>query len=177
MAETRLPLAVENLDAATFKCVFPVCGGICCKNGRPAVEPDEQARIEKHLAKFLPHLRPSARAHVEKNGWLTNRVKDGFRTIAVEGGWCVFANEGCTFQKVGMSEGEPWKYKPSACVRFPLERTKGGTWYIRQWGYRGEAWDLFCLNPDENPTPASESLADEVRYEAARAKKKQRGRK
>lgn len=177
MADTKtkarkLPLAVENLDSATFKCVFPVCGGVCCKNGRPPVEPDEQARIEKHLEKFLPHVRPSARAHIEKHGWLTQRVKDGFRTIAVEGGWCVFANEGCTFQKVGMLEGTPWKYKPSACVRFPVEKTKGGSWYIRQWGYRGEAWDLFCINPAESKVPARESLADEIVYSAAREKKK-----
>jgi len=171
MVERKLPLAVENLDEATFKCVFPVCGGICCKNGRPPVEPDEQKRIEKHLEKFLPHLRPSARAHVEKHGWLTKRVKDGHHTIAVEGGWCVFANEGCTFQKVGMTEGEPWKYKPSACIRFPLEKTKGGTWYIRQWKYRGEGWDLFCLNPDESKVSARESMADEIVYSAEREKK------
>ena len=44
MANKKLPLAVENLDAATFKCVFPVCGGICCKNGRPGIEPDERAK-------------------------------------------------------------------------------------------------------------------------------------
>jgi Fe-S-cluster containining protein len=167
-----LPLEVENLETATFKCVFPVCGGICCKNGRPPVEPDEQAKIEKNLARFLPHLRESARAHIEKNGWLTNRVKDGHHTIAVEGGWCVFANEGCTFQKVGMLEGEPWRYKPSACIRFPLEKTKGGTWYIRQHGYRGEGWDLFCLNPEEDPTPASESMRDEIVFSAEREKAK-----
>ena len=172
-----LPLPVENIATATFKCVFPTCGGICCKNGRPGVEPDEQARIEKHLQKFLPHLRPSARAHVEKHGWLTQRVKDGLRTVAVEGGWCVFENQGCTFQKVGMLEGEPWAYKPSACIRFPLEKTKGGTWYIRQWKYRGEAWDLFCLNPKENPTPAAESLRDEVVFSAEREKKLARARK
>ena len=171
MSATRLPLAVENIDTATFKCVFPTCGGICCKNGRPGVEPDEAKKIDRNLARFLPHLRPSAREHIEKRGWLTQRVKDGLHTIAVEGGWCVFANEGCTFQKVGMAEGQPWKYKPSACVRFPLEKTKGGTWYIRQWGYRGEAWDLFCLNPDENPTAARDSLRDEIEHEAAREKK------
>src|SRR5271155_3383206 len=98
MAEKKLPLAVDNLDAATFKCVFPVCGGICCKNGRPGVEADEKVKIEKHLGKFLPHLRESAREHILEHGWLTHRVKDGLRTIAVEGGWCVFANEGCVFQ-------------------------------------------------------------------------------
>jgi hypothetical protein len=167
-----LPLAVENLDTATFKCVFPVCGGVCCKNGRPPVEPDEQARIEENLPKLLPHLRPSARAFVEKSGWLTQRIKDGNRTIAVEGGWCVFENGGCTFQKVGMLEGDPWAYKPSACVRFPLEKTKGGSWYVRQWDYRGEVWDLFCLNPRESDLPARESLRDEIIFSAERERAK-----
>jgi hypothetical protein len=172
-----LALDVENGDTATFKCVFPVCGGICCKQGRPPVEPDEQARIERHLGKMLPHLRPSARAHIEKHGWLTNRVKDGHRTIAVEGGWCVFEHQGCTFQKVGMLEGKPWAYKPSACIRFPLEKTKGGTWYIRQWEYRGEGWDLFCLNPKENPMLAVDGLKDEIAFSAEREKKLARERK
>ncbi|HZU95123.1 MAG TPA: DUF3109 family protein [Planctomycetota bacterium] len=171
MSTKRLPLAVENVDQATYKCVFPVCGGICCKNGRPGVEPDEVARIEKNLARFLPHLRPEARAAVEKNGWLTRRTKQGLRTIAVNDGWCVFENAGCTFQKVGMAEGQPWKYKPSACIRFPLEKAKDGTWYVRQRGYRGEAWDLFCLDPAENPTPARESLAEEIEFTAKRETK------
>ncbi|MBI3722468.1 DUF3109 family protein [bacterium] len=171
----KLPLAIENIETATFDCVFPRCGGICCKNGRPPVEPDERERIEKNLERFLPHLRPSARAHVEKHGWLTKRVKRGNPVIAVEGGWCVFANEGCTFQKVGMAEGEPWKYKPSACIRFPLDQAKDGTWYVRQWGHRGEAWDLFCLNPKESPRPASESLRDEASFMKHKASGASRG--
>src|SRR6266550_2419407 len=101
------PLKIENIDTATFKCVFPVCGGICCKNGRPPVEREEQKNINAHLERFLPHVRESARKHIKKHGWLTRRVKDGKRTVAVEGGWCVFANEGCVLQKVGMAEGEP----------------------------------------------------------------------
>src|SRR5438105_5367662 len=109
MAEKSLPLAIENIDDATFKCVFPACGGICCKDGRPPVEPNEQKTIDTHLKKFLPLLRSSARAHVERHGWLTRRVKDGMRAIAVEGGWCVFANDGCTLQRAGMAEGTAWK--------------------------------------------------------------------
>jgi len=164
-------LAIDNLDTATFKCVFPICGGICCKNGRPIVEPIEQTRIGASLARFLPHLRPSARRHVERFGWLTKRIKAGCRTIAVEGGWCVFANQGCVLQKVGMTEGDKWKYKPSVCIRFPLEKTQRGRWHVRQWNYRGEGWDLFCLNPAENPTPASASLVEEIAFSAAREAK------
>jgi hypothetical protein len=171
MADRKPPLVVENLDQATFKCTFPACAGICCKNSRPPVEPDEQVNIDGHLDKFLPHLRSSARAHVEKNGWRTRRVKEGFPTIAVEGGWCVFANGGCTLQKVGMAEAAPWRYKPAACIRFPVKKTKGGSWYIRQWGYRGEDWDLFCLNPEESKVPARQSLVGEIRFSAEREQK------
>jgi hypothetical protein len=171
-APAPAPPPIENLAAATFKCVFPACGGICCRDGRPPVEPDEQARIEGHLPALLPLLRPSARAHVERHGWLTNRVKAGCRTIAVEGGWCVFENGGCTLQRAGASEGEPWRFKPSVCVRFPIEQSaRDGAWYVRQWGHRGEAWDLFCLNPEETTTPAAESLRDEVAFVAEREAK------
>lgn len=164
------PPEIENLATARFRCVFPVCGGICCRNGRPTVEDAERARLDANLKKLLPHLRPGAQTHIAKHGWLTNRVKGGLRTVAVEGGWCVFENGGCALQKAGMAEGEPWKYKPSACIRFPLEQpARGGRWYVRQWGHRGEAWDLFCLNPEEDPTLAAESLRAEIGYVAKMA--------
>ena len=92
--------------------------------------------------------------------------------LNVQGGWCVFANEGCVLQKVGMAEGKPWKYKPSICVSFPVEKTQGGSWYIRQWNYRGEIWDLFCLNPKEDPTPARISLREEIEFSARRERKR-----
>jgi hypothetical protein len=170
-------LPIENIETATFKCVFPVCGGLCCKNGRPPVERAEAKTIAANLSRFIPHLRPVARKFLEKrswltkrkkNSWLTKRIAAGCRTIAVVDGWCVFFNEGCTLQKVGIAEGEPWKYKPSVCIRFPLVKTRRGQWFVRQRGYRGEVWDLFCLNPDESSTKASQSLADEIRYSATR---------
>jgi hypothetical protein len=160
----RLP--VENLRTARFRCVFPACGGICCRNGRPTVDDDERARVDANLAKFLPLLRPRARGVVEARGWLTNRVKGGLRSVAVADGWCVFENGGCVLQRAGALEGERWRYKPAACIRFPLDRDRDGTWYVRQWGHRGEAWDLFCLNPAEDATPAEESLRDEVAFVA-----------
>jgi hypothetical protein len=170
------PPDIENLATARFRCVFPVCGGICCRNGRPTVEEGERARLDANLEKLLPLLRPSAQAHIAKHGWLTNRVKGGLRTVAVEGGWCVFENGGCALQKAGMAEGEPWKYKPSVCIRFPLEQSaRDGTWYVRQWGHRGEAWDLFCLNPAEDPTPAAESLKAEIAYVAKLGEQAQSG--
>ncbi len=161
------PPEVENLATARFRCVFPACGGICCREGRPPVEEEERARIDLHLERILPYLRPSARAHVARHGWLTRRRKAGLRTVAVEGGWCVFENGGCALQQAGRAEGEPWRYKPSVCVRFPLEQSaRDGAWYVRQWGHRRERWDLFCLNPAEDPTPAAASLAPELAYVA-----------
>ncbi len=133
-------------------------------NGRPPIEAGEAERIDENLAKILPHLRPEARARVEKKGYLTNRIKEGLRSLAVVGGWCVFHNEGCALHKVGAQEGNRWKYKPWRCIAFPLERTADGKWHVRQWGHQREAWDLFCLNPDESPKTARETLRDEVQF-------------
>jgi hypothetical protein len=102
-------------------------------------------------------------------------VKGGLRTVAVEGGWCVFENGGCALQKAGMAEGEPWKYKPAACIRFPLDRDHDGTWYVRQKGLRGEHWDLFCLDPAADPAPAAESLAAEIAFVEDEVRREQSG--
>src|SRR5690606_26519266 len=112
------------------------------------------------------HLRPEARRRVEKGGWLSRRRKAGRPVIAVTGGWCVFFNEGCVLHKVGAAEGNRWRYKPSRCITFPLERLpRGQGWYVRQWGVQGEAWDLFCLNPGESPSSKpAETLAGEIDF-------------
>lgn len=159
-----LPMHVGGIEKARFDCVFPTCGGICCKNGRPPVEDAENARIEANLAKMLPHMLPRARAVVERDGFRTKRVKEGLRALAVVDGWCVFHNEGCVLHKVGASEGDRWKYKPWRCIAFPLERSPKGEWHVRQHGVRGEAWDLFCLDPNESPKPASTTLASELAF-------------
>jgi hypothetical protein len=157
-------LVIAGQETARFECVFPTCGGVCCKNGRPPVEAAEAQRIEANLEKVLPHLLPRAREVIETRGFLTQRVKEGLRTLAVVDGWCVFHNEGCVLHKVGASEGDRWKYKPWRCIAFPLERSKGGNWHVRQHGVHGEAWDLFCLDPKESPKPASTTLGAEVAF-------------
>jgi hypothetical protein len=155
---------IEGLDTARFECVYPSCGGICCVNGRPPLEAGEAERIEQNLAKFLPHMRPEARERVEAKGHLTNRRKEGLPALAVSKGWCVFFNEGCVLHKVGAQEGDKWKYKPWRCIAFPLERSGSGRWHVRQWKHRGEAWDLFCLNPRESKKTPRETLKEEVRF-------------
>jgi Fe-S-cluster containining protein len=159
----KVKLPIANLETATFECVFPKCGGICCKQGRPPVAPGEAERIQSNLEKFLPHLRSSARRVIEKQGFLTKRRKQGHRAMAVDSGWCVFFNEGCVLHKVGAHEGDRYKYKPFNCVLFPLD-LEDGKWHVRQWGYPGEEWDIFCLNPDESKVPASESLKGEIEF-------------
>jgi Fe-S-cluster containining protein len=156
-------LPVVNLATATFECIYGRgCDGICCQNGRPSVYPDEQKRIADNLKKFLPLLRPEARELVENVGHLSNRRKDGLPMLRVVKGWCVFFNQGCVLHKVGAAEGDKHRYKPAPCSLFPLARNDKGDWYVRQHGVEGEAWDLFCLNPQTSPMPAAESLADEV---------------
>lgn len=157
-------VAIEGLDSARFDCVYPGCGGICCMNGRPPVEPGEAERIEENLAKFLPHMRPEARERALAKGVTTRRIKEGLPTLAVVADWCVFHSDGCVLHKVGAEEGDRWKYKPWRCIAFPLERSPSGKWHVRQWGVRGEAWDVFCLNPAESPKTARETLAAELEF-------------
>lgn len=166
MTDLTAKLEVEGVDDATFDCVFPTCGGICCRNGRPPVERAEERRIAESLVKVLPELRPEARARVEREGFSTRRLKEGLPSLAVVGGWCVFHNEGCVLHRVGASEGDRWKYKPWRCVAFPLERSPEGRWHVRQWGRKGEAWELFCLNPAESTKRAGDTLAAELEFAA-----------
>jgi hypothetical protein len=158
-------LPVANLATARFDCVFPTCGGICCMNGRPAVEPAEQRALAENLPKFLPHLRPAARRLIEKSGFLSDEQKEGLPTLKTSQGWCAFFKDGCVLHQVGAAEGDRFKYKPWRCALFPLTRDKkSGEWYVRQHGQRGEAWDLFCLNPAESPKTADATLASEVAH-------------
>lgn len=165
-----VPLPLANADA-TFDCSFGRgCDGVCCRNGRPSVDAAEAARIVALLPRVLPLLRPEARRLVEAEGFLSNRKKLGQPMVRVSGGWCVLFNAGCTLHGVGAEDGDPLAYKPSQCALFPLEKGDAG-WYVRQWGYEGEQWDLFCLNPANTARPARETLAGELtlaaRFESA----------
>jgi hypothetical protein len=156
-------LPVLNLAEAKFECIYGRgCDGICCQNGRPGVYPDEVERIENNLHRFLPELRPEAQQLIEKKGFLSKRRKGGLPMLRVVDGWCVFFHQGCVLHKVGAAEGDKYRYKPAPCALFPLARTEQGDWYVRQWGYQDEEWDLFCLNSQASPKPATESLQEEV---------------
>src|SRR5438046_10387288 len=121
MSKTGLPLL--NAATATYECIYGRgCDGICCQNGRPSVEPHEQARIGEHLEKFLPHLRPEARAVIEAQGFVSNRKKLKLPMVRVVEGWCVFFNGGCVLHKVGAEDGDKYRYKPSQCALFTLDK-------------------------------------------------------
>ncbi len=157
------PLPVLNLAEAKYECIYGRgCDGVCCQNGRPGVYPDEARRIDENLNKFLPLLRPEAKEVIEEDGYVSRRRKDGLPMLRVVGGWCVFFNEGCVLHKVGAAEGDAYRYKPAPCALFPLAKDDKGRWYVRQWNYKGEAWDLFCLDPKASDRAAAESLAGEV---------------
>lgn len=161
---TNLP--VVNAETATFDCIFGRgCEGICCKDGRPCTYDDERQRINDHLEKFLPEMRPEAAAVARRDGVATNRVKFGGKTLRVVGGWCIFFNKGCVLHTVGQREGDAFKYKPYVCAVFPIEpySEKPDTHVkIRQWGFDGEKWDLFCLNPKATEKKATETLQSEL---------------
>jgi hypothetical protein len=160
--KAKVSLAVVNLDTATFDCSFGRgCDGPCCRNGRPSVTPEERAVIEGVLPRALPLMRPEARAAVDADGFVSARTKLGQPMVRVAGGACVFFNAGCVLHTVGTEDGESYRYKPTQCALFPLEN-EHGEWFVRQWGYEGETWDLFCLNPANSARPAADSLAAEL---------------
>jgi hypothetical protein len=157
-------LVVLNLDQARFECTFGRgCDGICCRNGRPPIYPEESERIDGRLDRILPELRPEARAVVEIEGYTSRRRKVGQPTARIVGGWCVFFNQGCVLHRIGAAEGDAFRYKPFVCAVFPLAPVTNDHWYVRQKGYRGEIWDLFCLDPAQSAPPAARELAGELR--------------
>jgi hypothetical protein len=168
-----MSFVILNQEQATFDCTYGRgCEGICCRNGRPMVYPDEAARIDGNLHRLLPVLRPEARAVVEKEGYLSRRRKEGQPTVRVAAGWCVFFNQGCVLHRLGAEEQDGFRYKPWVCAVFPISRDARGPWYVRQKGLFGERWDLPCLDPAATTVRASESLRAESalveRYERDR---------
>ena len=156
-------LSVLNLSEATFECTFGRgCDGTCCRNGRPPISVAEAVRIKRNLGKFLPALRPEARSLVQSGGFLSRRRKSGKPMLRVLDGWCVFFNQGCVLHKVGAVEGNWYRYKPAPCALFPLQKDDRGRWYVRQHGYKGERWDLFCLAPGRSFVHAVQSLQEEL---------------
>jgi hypothetical protein len=157
-----LPVVVAN-PTATFDCIFGRgCEGICCQNGRPSLSTEEQAVIQAVLPRVLPLLRPEARRLIETEGFVSRRQKVGQPMVRVVGGWCVFFHHGCTLHQLGAADGDALQYKPTQCALFPLEKGEDGRWFIRQWGYENEQWDLFCLNPKQTRRLAVESLGPEL---------------
>ncbi len=160
----RSSLPVVNLSEAKYECIFGRgCDGLCCRDGQPPIYPEEIACLDANLEKFLPHLRPEARQLVEQAGYLSEQREYGQPVPRVADGWCVFFNQGCVLHKVGAEEGDKYRYKPAACALFPLARNEKDEWYVRQWGYEDEKWDLFCLDPQATSKPAAESLEEEIR--------------
>lgn len=159
-----LGLTIINLDEAKFECTFGRgCDGICCREGRPPVYADEVERITAHLHCFLPLMRVKARNVAKRSGFLVPRQrKHGKRVLRVSQGWCIFFNQGCVLHQVGASEGDPYRYKPSICSLFPIHRDDDDQWCVRQKGYKGERWNLPCLDPNTSAMPARESLRDEI---------------
>lgn len=158
------PLEIVNLDEARFECTFGRgCDGLCCREGRPPVYPEDLAAIEQALPRAIPLLRPRARAAVRRRGFLSPRRRRlGQPILRVADGWCVFFNSGCVLHRLGAEEGDAARYKPSLCALFPIQQDREDRWYVRQKGYRGESWDLFCLDADRTVVPARESLAAEI---------------
>jgi len=157
-------LEILNLQDARFECTFGRgCEGVCCREGRPPVYPEEVELLGQNLDKFLPLMRPDARSAVIREGFLTaKRRRLGQRMMRVAGGWCVFFHQGCVLHQVGAAESDPFRYKPSLCSLFPIQQDGDDRWYIRQKGYKGERWELHCLDPSSTDVAAADSLSAEI---------------
>lgn len=128
------------------------------------IYPEEAALLDSKLPEILPLLRPAARSVVESHGYVSRRRKCGHPMVRVSEGWCVFFNEGCVLHRIGVADGDRFRYKPSACSLFPLAKDEHDRWYVRQKGYKGEIWDLPCLAPPASAPPAAQSLASEIEF-------------
>lgn len=155
-------LPIVNLHEAKFECIFGRgCDGICCQEGEPPVTPPEIARLRTDLPRLMPLLRPEGRDVIARDGFFSDLPGD-YPKLRVADNWCVFFNKGCVLHKLGAEEGDRYKYKPAACALFPLTKNEHGEWVVRQKGYDGEEWDLFCLDPAVSNRPAAETLGDEI---------------
>jgi hypothetical protein len=158
-----MKLVVLNLANARFDCTFGRgCDGVCCRNGRPPIYPEDAQRIDRNMDRVRPLLRPDARALVDRSGYLSRRRKAGQPVARVVGGWCVFFNKGCTLHRLGAEENQAFRYKPWTCAVFPLAKDSRERWYVRQRGYNGEIWNLPCLDPQSSRVPAATSLRREI---------------
>ncbi|AKF11503.1 YkgJ family cysteine cluster protein [Sandaracinus amylolyticus] len=158
-------LPVVNGDAARFECVWPGCGGACCKDSRPPVSEGEAARIAEAIPRVVARLRPAARRVVERGAWVTKRMKHGRPMLAIADAYCVFYAEGCALHVLGASEGDKNKYKPATCITFPLDRDDHDRWYVRQHGVENEQWtELACLDPGASSNRAVDSLREEIAF-------------
>ena len=175
--DKRLSLQVINAETARYECTYGRgCEGVCCQQGRPPVDQEQRARIEKLKRRWMPLLRPEARALIEREGGVSRRIKAGDPMVRVTKGWCVFFNSGCVLHTLGAEDGKTMEYKPEACALFPLEKDKDGSWYVRQHGYKGEQWDLFCLAGKPEAPPATEGLAAELALAAKLDRREAKGK-
>lgn len=166
---TRVHLPLLNEQEARFECIYGRgCDGICCQNGRPGLNSSERQKIQRALPKIMPMLRPAAQKIVQQSGVVTKRKRDGLPLVPVQGGWCIFFNEGCVLHKLGAQEGDAYQYKPIQCALFPLLWDDHGNWYVRQKGYMNETWsDLFCLDPKQSNRRAIDTLQAEIAIAAS----------
>lgn len=159
---------IANLSTATFECSYGRgCPGLCCQQSEPPLFGDEEAALRRNLDRVLPHLRPLARDLIVASDFVSDELTEcGEKKLRVEGTWCVFFNEGCVLQKIGVPPGEKKTIKPIACSLFPVDQNEAGEWIVRQKGYDNETWDLFCLDPKNSDKPAAQTLQYEFELAA-----------
>src|SRR5262245_44371426 len=128
-------LPILNLAEAHYECTYGRgCDGICCREGRPILYPEEIERIDANLDKIAPLLRPESQTALRRKGYKTGRRRLGCPVVRNVADWCIFFNKGCTLHQLGESEGDKFRYKPAVCSLFPIQSDDDGNWYVRQHG-------------------------------------------
>jgi hypothetical protein len=124
-------LPILNLTEARYECTYGRgCDGICCREGRPILYPEEIENLDANLPRIVPLLRPEAQAVVRRKRYMSDRRRLGHPVLRNVAGWCIFFNEGCVLHKLGESEGDRYRYKPAVCSLFPIQSDDGGNWYV-----------------------------------------------
>ncbi|SRR5579871_3319047 len=162
---TRVPLPMLNLAEATYECTFGRgCEGVCCQDGKPPLFLDEVKRIDANIERILPRMRPEAQRVTRKSGYLDGRSEPERPYVRTVERWCIFFNQGCVLHALGAEEGDKYRYKPRECSWFPLWHDGKGNWYVRQHGYKGDTWELPCLNRAITKTPAAKTVQEEMEF-------------
>ena len=156
-------LPIVNLDEARFECTFGRgCDGVCCKEGRPLVYPDEVGRIAEALEKLQVEAPPRGPGGRGEEGVPQRPASPGPPRPAQRRRLVPVLPRGMPPAPTRAGGRGQVPVQAGRLLLFPIQQDEHDRWYIRQRGFHRETWDLFCLDPRIHPRPAAETLVEEI---------------